>query len=72
MAANLRDAALKPSNHDERALESVQRILNGLSKQRFYGSVELRFEAGQVVLLRKSETIKPERDNRGDDDGPPR
>lgn len=52
-------------------LESVQRILGSLSEQRFYGSVELRFEAGRVVLLRKTETIKTDdcRDTRGDCDG---
>lgn len=52
-------------------LEAVQRILVGLSERRFYGSVELRFEAGRVVLLRKTETLKPDdyRDTRGDDDG---
>ncbi len=36
----------------------------------FFGTVELKFESGRVVLIRKSETIKPStndcRDNRGD------
>ena len=59
------------SNHRAAALESVQRILGSLSEQRFYGSVELRFEAGHVVLLRKTETLKPDdyRENRGHSDG---
>lgn len=62
------------SNHRSAALESVQRILGSLSEQRFYSSVELRFEAGHVVLLRKTETIKTDdcRDTRGDCDGSPR
>jgi hypothetical protein len=51
------------------AMTSVQRILSGLSDQRFFGTVELRFEAGHIVLLRKTETLKPTeedcRDNRG-------
>ena len=55
----------------EAKLESVQRILSGLSQQKFYGSIELRFESGHVVLVRKTETTKPDDcwDNRGDNDG---
>lgn len=57
-----------PNQHA--AFASIQRILGSLIEQRFYGSIELRFEAGHVVLLRKTETIKPDdcRDTRGDDD----
>jgi hypothetical protein len=46
-----------------------------LARNKFFGSLELKFEAGQVVLLRKTETIKPKseasRDTRGakDDHG---
>ena len=38
-----------------------------LERQEFYGSVELKFEAGRIVLIRKTETIKPNdhRNNRG-------
>lgn len=58
-------------NQYEAVLQSIQRILGGLSEQRFYGTIELRFEAGHVVLLRKTETIKPDdcRNTRGDDEG---
>src|SRR5262245_55173089 len=34
-------------------------LLQQLVKQNFYGSVEFKFEAGSIVLLRKPETIKP-------------
>jgi hypothetical protein len=44
-------------------------VLRDLEQQRFYGSLELKFEAGHVVLLRKTETIKVKDadclDNRG-------
>lgn len=47
-------------------MNAVADVLHELEQQRFYGSVELKFEAGRVVLLRKTETIKPDcRDNRG-------
>ena len=43
-------------------------ILKELERERFYGSLEIKFEAGRVVLIRKTETIKPNnhRDNRGE------
>lgn len=45
-------------------------LLDKLERERFYGSLELRFEAGQVKLLYKSECIKPtSRDNRGEHAG---
>lgn len=36
-----------------------------LEQEHFYGSLELKFEDGQIVLIRKSETIKPKSDRRG-------
>ena len=53
--------------------EKVQPVLRGLDtvlieleRSRFFGSLEIKFEAGRVVLLRKTETIKPDhRENRG-------
>ena len=45
-------------------------ILRSLEQSRFYGTVELKFESGRVVLIRKTETMKPSahdcRDNRGE------
>ncbi len=50
-------------------MHSLDRLLHELERQRFYGSLEVKLEAGKVVLLRKTETIKPVaddfRDNRG-------
>ena len=51
-------------------------MLNGLERQRFFGTIELKYEAGRVVYLRRSETIKLPgkencRDNRGQYDDHP-
>ncbi len=52
-------------------MQRLNQLLADLEHQRFFGSVEVKFEAGRVVLVRKTETIKPEhcRDNRGKDNG---
>lgn len=48
-------------------------VLEQLQRQKFYGSLEMKFEGGRVVLLRKTERIKPVpydyRNNRGDSNG---
>jgi len=45
-------------------------ILNDLVSRGFWGSLEITFQAGKVVLLKKTETLKPsQRNNRGDWDG---
>ena len=49
----------------------INELLRRLESARFYGSLELKFEAGQIVLLRKTETIKPNeagRSTRGAED----
>ncbi len=48
-------------------LEVVERLYN-LECERFYGAMEIKFEAGRVILLRKTETTKPNncRENRGE------
>ena len=40
-------------------------MLRQLEAEHFYGSVELKYEAGRVVLIRKSETLKPTEPNHG-------
>jgi hypothetical protein len=50
------------------SLQSVTDLLVGLERQRFFGSIEVKLEAGRVVLIRKTETLKPLcdcRDHRG-------
>ena len=53
-------------HRDTNPMNAVTEVLHDLERQRFYGSVEIKYEAGRVVLLRKTETIKPDyRENRG-------
>ena len=40
-------------------MNAVAQILRELESTSFYGTLEFKFEAGRVVLLRKTETIKP-------------
>lgn len=49
-------------------LPQAEAMIADLESNRFFGSLEIRFEAGRVVLLRKIETIKPTdcRNNRGE------
>ena len=47
----------------ELEMYSIQHILTELEREKFYGSVEVKFEAGKVVILRKTETIKPSSEN---------
>jgi hypothetical protein len=40
-------------------MNDLVQLLRQLEQSRFYGSVEFKYEAGRVVLIRKSETFKP-------------
>lgn len=46
-------------------------ILRQLEQSHFYGSIEVKFEAGQITVIKKTESIKPgagdHRNNRGYD-----
>jgi hypothetical protein len=46
-------------------MSELVQLLRQLEQSRFYGSVELKYEAGHVVLIRKSETLKPNEPNYG-------
>lgn len=49
---------------------SVELLLREFEREKLYGSVEIKYESGRVVLIKKSETIKPAlRDSRGDGEG---
>jgi len=50
------------------SIETITRLLKDLEQRRFYGGLEIKFEAGRVVVMRKSETIKLQdhRNNRGE------
>lgn len=42
----------------------VGSLLSQLEREHFFGSLELKLEAGRVVLIRKTETLKPPYDCR--------
>lgn len=48
---------------------TVELLLAEAQRNRFYGEITLKFEAGRVVIVRRNETIKPSggRENRGDE-----
>lgn len=37
----------------------LAQLLEELERQKFFGSVELKFESGNLVTLKKTETLKP-------------
>lgn len=39
-------------------MEELIELLKGLEAGRFYGTLELRYEAGQITLAKKTETLK--------------
>ena len=40
-------------------MPDINEMLRDLERSRFYGSVEVKLEAGRVVLLRKTENFLP-------------
>lgn len=50
-------------------MSELTELLRQLEQSRFYGSLEVRFEAGHVTVIKKTESIKPgvsdHRNNRG-------
>ena len=47
-------------------MQVVLDMLREMETSRFYGSVEIKFESGRPVLIKRSETIKPTESNYGD------
>jgi hypothetical protein len=37
----------------------IPTLISDLERSRFYGSIELKYEDGRLVLIRKTETLKP-------------
>jgi hypothetical protein len=50
-------------------MNELAQLLHQLEVARFYGSLEVKFESGQVVLLKKIETLKPTQQSYGDNRG---
>ena len=52
------------------ANQTATTLLNDLERAAFWGSLEIKFEAGNAVLIKKTETLKPnQRGNRGNENG---
>ena len=48
--------------------QTATALLHDLERAAFWGSLEIKLEAGNVVLIKKTETLKPnQRNNRGDE-----
>jgi hypothetical protein len=45
-------------------VEKIQRTVSELESRRFYGSLELKFDAGRVAYVRKTETLNFRDDHR--------
>ncbi len=54
-------------------IDAVPQMIHELVRHKFYGSIQLNFEAGTLVLIRKTETFKPptrdSRNSRGTPNG---
>jgi len=40
-------------------MTELQKMLADIERSKFYGSLEVKFEAGKAVLIKRSETFKP-------------
>jgi len=47
------------SQSADSALAHTIRLLARLVRERFFGKVTISFEAGNIVILRKEQTLKP-------------
>jgi hypothetical protein len=50
-------------------MNELIQLLRQLEQARFYGVLEVKFEAGNVVLLKKTETFKPTHTSYGENRG---
>lgn len=50
---------------------SLELLVREYQREKLYGTIEVKYEAGRIVLLRRMESIKPasSRDNRDEGDG---
>ena len=47
------------ANQADSALTHTIRLLARLGRERFFGKLTISFEAGNIVTLRKEQTLKP-------------
>ena len=46
-------------------IHQIPEVLRELERSEFYGSLELKYERGMLVLVRKTETYRPDLETRG-------
>ncbi len=46
-------------------IHHIPEVLRELESSKFYGSLELKYERGMLVMVRKTETYRPDLDTRG-------
>lgn len=45
-------------DNNKSQMEQLQEMLREMFQTSFYGSVEVKFEAGRVTIIRKTESVK--------------
>ena len=48
----------KENNNNKSQMEQLNEMLKEMFQTSFYGSVEVKFEAGRVTIIRKTESVK--------------
>ena len=43
---------------DIRDMEKLIKLIQALIEKKFYGSIEIKMEAGNIVIVKKTESIK--------------
>lgn len=51
-------AAVNIKNNDKSQLTKLYEILREMFQNQYYGSIEVKFEAGKVTIVKKTESIK--------------
>ena len=41
----------------------IETLINRLVEDKFYGALEIKLESGRIVLIKKTETLKPTTNN---------
>lgn len=50
---------VQPRKHDDNLINALGRYMGQLSQENFFGVLEISFQAGEIVLVRKQESFKP-------------
>lgn len=50
--------SVQKKDNNKNQMEQLQNMLKEMFQTSFYGSVEVKFEAGRVTIVRKTESMK--------------